>query len=216
MSSKDKILKKVREALKKSNPVPYPQEKDGNNIYPPPADELAVVFAKELGAVGGKFVYCANDLELAEQLEGLSEQKGWRHLYCWEKDLQERLTTQDFRLMRIGKILDKADVGITSCEALVARLGSVLLSSRQASGRTLSVYPPIHIVVASFDDLVYDIQEAFQKVIDKYQSMPSMMCLAAGPSRTADIEKTLVLGAHGPKEIYVFLVDNEEADTNDQ
>jgi len=52
-------------------------------------------------------------------------------------------------------------------------------------------------------------KEALQKVLEKYNgNMPSMISIATGPSRTADIEKTLVTGAHGPKEIFVFLVDD--------
>jgi L-lactate dehydrogenase complex protein LldG len=101
-----------------------------------------------------------------------------------------------------------ADAGLTVCEALVARTGSVLVSSRLASGRSLSVFPPAHIVVAYADQLVPDIEDALALLSDKYgSSIPSMIGLITGPSRTADIEKTLVLGAHGPKEIYVFLVD---------
>jgi L-lactate dehydrogenase complex protein LldG len=55
--------------------------------------------------------------------------------------------------------------------------------------------------------LVYDIKEGLQLIKEKYGNLPSLITLATGPSRTADIEKTLVVGVHGPKEVYVFLVD---------
>ena len=78
----------------------------------------------------------------------------------------------------------------------------------QDSGRTVSVYAPIHICIAYVDQLVYDIKEALQLIREKYQgNIPSMITFATGPSRTADIEKTLVVGVHGPKEVYLFLVD---------
>jgi L-lactate dehydrogenase complex protein LldG len=55
---------------------------------------------------------------------------------------------------------------------------------------------------------VYDIKEGLLQLKDKYAgNIPSLITLATGPSRTADIEKTLVVGVHGPAEVYVFLVE---------
>ncbi len=93
-------------------------------------------------------------------------------------------------------------------EYLIARTGSVVLSSAQQQGRTVSVYAPVHICIAYTDQLVYDIKDGLQLIKEKYQgNIPSMISFATGPSRTADIEKTLVVGVHGPKEVYLFLVD---------
>ena len=101
------------------------------------------------------------------------------------------------------------DAGIMLCEALIARTGSILISSRQASGRQLPVFPEVNIVNASTRHLVMDINEGFAAIRKKYDgNFPSMVNLNTGPSRTADIEKTLVLGAHGPREVYVFLIEN--------
>jgi L-lactate dehydrogenase complex protein LldG len=92
---------------------------------------------------------------------------------------------------------------------LVSRTGSVLISSKQASGRRLLVFPNIHIVVAYSSQLVHDIKDALKFIRKKYNNhLPSMITTISGPSRTADIEKTLVQGAHGPKEIYIFLIDD--------
>jgi L-lactate dehydrogenase complex protein LldG len=83
----------------------------------------------------------------------------------------------------------------------------MVLSSGQQSGRTVSVYAPIHICIAYTDQLVYDIDEALLSLQKEYgEQLPSMITLATGPSRTADIEKTLVVGVHGPKEVFCFLV----------
>ncbi|MCU0431289.1 MAG: LUD domain-containing protein [Cytophagaceae bacterium] len=101
--------------------------------------------------------------------------------------------------------LEEIEVGITSCESLVARTGSMLISSATASGRAISAFAHIHVVVASYSQVVDDIEDALQLVKRKYKRIPSMLSLTTGPSRTADIEKTLVLGAHGPKELYLFL-----------
>jgi L-lactate dehydrogenase complex protein LldG len=59
---------------------------------------------------------------------------------------------------------------------------------------------------------VYDIKDGLEKVKENYkEALPSLLTLATGPSRTADIEKTLVVGVHGPKEVYCFVVDNSAA-----
>jgi L-lactate dehydrogenase complex protein LldG len=83
------------------------------------------------------------------------------------------------------------------------------MSTGQKSGRTVSVYAPVHICIAYTSQVVYDIKDALQAARDKYGAdFPSLLTFATGPSRTADIEKTLVLGAHGPRELYVFLLDD--------
>ena len=102
-----------------------------------------------------------------------------------------------------------AVASITFCEFLVARTGSIVISSKQTSGRRLAVFPSTHIVVAYTSQLVRDVNDALEGVKNKYgDQLPSMITTITGPSRTADIEKTLILGAHGQKELYVFLVDD--------
>jgi L-lactate dehydrogenase complex protein LldG len=104
--------------------------------------------------------------------------------------------------------LADCDVSITGCEWLVARTGTIVMSSAQTSGRTTSVYAPIHICIAFTNQLLYDLKDALQAAKDKYgNNLPSLITFATGPSRTADIEKTLVVGVHGPKEVYLFLVE---------
>ncbi|HRN49208.1 MAG TPA: LUD domain-containing protein [Niabella sp.] len=84
------------------------------------------------------------------------------------------------------------------------------MSAAQASGRNTSVYAPVHICIAFTNQLVYDIKNAIEGMKEKYKTnIPSLITFATGPSRTADIEKTLVVGVHGPKEVYVFLVEEE-------
>ena len=104
--------------------------------------------------------------------------------------------------------LADSDAAVTTCEVLIARTGSIVMSAAGPSGRTVSVYTPIHICIAYTDQLVYDIRDGLQMLKEKYQNhLPSLITFAIGPSRTADIEKTLVVGVHGPKEVYLFLVD---------
>ncbi len=209
-SSKDQVLANIRAALQQHTPVPYTNERGQlQEVIEPPYDEdLAFVFAERLVAANGQLVYCASAAEMAENLKTLIKDKNWRHVYVWEKDLQEFLQRHDIREGRIGKQLDRAEVGLTTCEALIARTGSVLISNRTASGRTLSIFPPVHIVLAHRGQIVYDIDEALDRAAKLTNNkLPSMLSITTGPSRTADIEKTLVQGAHGPKELYILFLD---------
>lgn len=103
--------------------------------------------------------------------------------------------------------LERVDVSFTGCDALIAQTGSVLLTTRSAGGRALSILPPHHVVVAGADQLIADLPSAMRLLKDRYgDDLPSMICFETGPSRTGDIERILVLGAHGPKKLTVILV----------
>jgi L-lactate dehydrogenase complex protein LldG len=103
--------------------------------------------------------------------------------------------------------LENCDAGITECDALIAQTGSVLVTSRSAGGRALSVLPPHHVVLARKDQLIADLPEAFDRLKTKYASnYPSFISLITGPSRTGDIERILVLGAHGPKRLTIVCI----------
>ena len=103
--------------------------------------------------------------------------------------------------------LEKCDAGISACDALVAQTGSVLVTSQSAGGRALSVLPPHHVVLARREQIVPDLTAAFALLKAKYATAyPSLISFITGPSRTGDIERILVLGAHGPKKLTVLCV----------
>jgi L-lactate dehydrogenase complex protein LldG len=206
-SSKENILKKIRKALSHSTPLPFPNSEGNTSVYRAPQQELEVEFAEQFTRLQGRFIFCINQQELAFQLNSLIKKQDWHKVYCLEnsllgpvaEQLADRLVTTD---------LANCDVSITGCENLVARTGSIVMSAALPGGRTTSVYAPIHICIAFTRQLVYDVKDALQMVKDKYgATIPSQITFATGPSRTADIEKTLVVGVHGPKEVYLFLVE---------
>lgn len=206
-TSKEKLLKKIRKALLEKRDNPYPNLEDLPH-YPPTEELLEIVFANEFTAVSGQFVFCEDEVQLIENLLNLADQHKWHKIYCWEPALQDILTRFDFPYFETDKDFEQAEVGITLCEALVARNGSIILSNAGMAGRRLSIYPPVHIVLAYSSQLVTDLKDGFKLIKEKYKNqLPSMITTVTGPSRTADIEKTLVLGAHGPKELFVFLLD---------
>lgn len=114
---------------------------------------------------------------------------------------------REFRWSSEGAPNEASQATITLAEALVAQTGSVLVSAA-CGGRGASVIAPVHIVVASVDQLVADIETALVRAQQRGTvSQNSFLCLITGSSRTADIEKILVMGAHGPRRLLVFLAE---------
>ena len=205
--AKENILKRIRQALITPTPVPFPLSEGNSSVYEPQNQENAVEFAENFARLQGRFLYCSCASEMLDQLTQLVNQQGWAQVFCRERSLLDMIG-ESLRGLLIQEEIAEADVSITTCEALIARTGSILMSSAQESGRTTSVYAPVHICIAWSGQLVYDIRDGLEMISAKYKDkLPSMITLATGPSRTADIEKTLVVGVHGPKDVYVFLID---------
>jgi L-lactate dehydrogenase complex protein LldG len=206
-SSKEKILKKIREALTNPVPLPFPKSEGTNSVFQQQGDDLEVMFAEEFTKLLGKFAFCVSEKDMKLQLTQLIAERKWTNLYCVEENLLKIIDKEaTFSLNK--STLASCDAAITTCKFLVARTGAIVMTSGQQSGRTTSAYAPVHICIAYTDQLVYDTRDALKSIkADGNNNIPSFMTFAAGPSRTADIEKTLVVGVHGPKEVYLFLID---------
>ncbi|MFN9710330.1 MAG: lactate utilization protein C [Bacteroidota bacterium] len=206
-ASKEIILKKIRRALTHKVPLPFPGTEGNNSVFNPPYDDLAVQFAEAFTALEGKFIFCDSEKAAVDQLMGIAAGFQWNKLFCKEPHLIH-LIHQSFPGFSFYNDLSGCDVSVTGCELLVSRTGSVVLSAAQEHGRTSSVYAPVHSCIAYTRQLVHDLKDALAYLKNKYGSqLPSSISFATGPSRTADIEKTLVVGVHGPGQVYVILVD---------
>ncbi|WPQ63976.1 LUD domain-containing protein [Chitinophaga sancti] len=205
--AKENILKRVRNALSQSVPLPFPNSEGNNSVFVKEHEGLEMKFAEEFARLQGKFVFCTSKAELLENLQALAVTREWSDIICQTPSLIKDLQLNQLSGLNKGD-MHSANAAITDCEMLVARTGTIVLSAAQPSGRALSVYTPVHLVIAYTHQLVFDLKDAIARMKEKYQgNLPSSIHFASGPSRTADIEKTLVVGIHGPKEVYVFLVD---------
>lgn len=211
ITPKERILKKVRAGLLNKKPGQQPVVDLESSIYEEMTEPLPEVFAQNFTQAGGKFVFCHNKFDLIDSLIDLKENKKWEHLYCWDNKLKAEFDDIDFEYIGTKQGLETAEVSITSCEALVARTGSIVTSSLKNS-RSLIVVPQTHIVVAWINQIVPDIKDGLKVVSNSYgKNLPSAINFITGPSRTADIEMELVTGVHGPKELYVFLVNEKQS-----
>ena len=208
-TSREKILKKIRDALIEKTEPPYPIIDQESSVYVEMTEPLDVTFAEALVRIAGKFVYCESEDEFIGNLKSFILEKDWGVLFCQDPKLHHLLKMGGIPYEAHSDTILNARIGITRCEYLVARLGTVMVSSRLSPGRRITVYPEIHLVLGYTSQLVPDLKQALTNLKKKYRDdFPSMVSLISGPSRTADIEKTLVMGAHGPKELYVFLIDD--------
>jgi L-lactate dehydrogenase complex protein LldG len=208
-SSKEKILKKIREALSNPVPLPFPRSEGTNSVFSQPKDDLEIIFAEEFTKLLGKFAFCVSEADMKVQLQQLVSEKKWTNIFCKEDILLKIFDDGKFPKLNLSTLTD-CDASITTCKYLIARTGSIVMTSAQQSGRTVSAYAPVHICIAYVNQLVFDTRDALKLLKTEYgNSLPSFITFAAGPSRTADIEKTLVVGVHGPKEVYLFLIDEK-------
>ncbi len=210
-TSREKILKKVRNALIDKKDISGHDVNMLDDVFENNNESNDITFANEFTNVAGKFIFCSNENEFVENLKLAAVKDMWENIFCFNPIIKDILTQAEISFHENEKNIFQAKVGITTCEFLIARTGSVLVSSNQLAGRRLNVFPEIHVIIAFTSQLVYDIKNAFDGIRKKYNDdIPSMMSVITGPSRTADIEKTLVMGAHGPKEVYVFLIENSD------
>lgn len=175
-------------------------------VYHSLRDPLELAFKESLEKVNGSVHLFDTSEELYSGLKSFLKSYSFTDIFCNETEIQNHLKEAEIQFSPYTGIHKNLEIGITGCEFLVAHTGSVMVSSAQKGGRQMFVYPPVHIIIARKNQLVDYLESAYSGIQQKYgKNLPSQITIITGPSRTADIEKTLVMGAHGPKELHVFL-----------
>jgi len=226
MNERENILGRIREALKTKTTRPHPPKDDLELPQPPVAGAVrwlppvgdtfkqwVELFSKNAADLKAEFHLVSSSEEMRQMLVQLRDAEGWKRAACHSGLLPDAICPAlGIPMLKTDKsydvtILEACDVGITECDALIAQTGSVMLTSRRAGGRALSILPPHHVVLARRDQLVPDLPTAFELLKSEYNGdYPSMISFVTGPSRTGDIERILVLGAHGPKKLTILCV----------
>jgi len=194
-----------------------PTAHDARKWLPPVADSFdaqLALFRENAAALKADFCMVGSRDELTKYLVQRRDAEAWNNVAshtgeltnatCKSLALPVCRTDAPYNVTE----LETCDAAITECDALVAQFGSVLVTSRSAGGRALSILPPHHVVLARREQLVRDLPTAFELLKQKYGgNYPSMISFITGPSRTGDIERILVLGAHGPKKLTILFVN---------
>lgn len=228
MNQRNEILGRIKEALRLEahRPIhagvsadharPGATPREWLPLVPNDLEGMVETFAKNCLDLRTQYSRVATSAELVGKLVELRNAEGWKLIASHRAPiLSSILPSVGLPILfmedqpAIAEI-ERADVGITVCDALIAQTGSVLLTSRSAGGRALSVLPPHHVVVARESQLLPDLPAAFGLLQKTYSdNYPSFMTLITGPSRTGDIERILVLGAHGPRILTVVLLPDD-------
>jgi L-lactate dehydrogenase complex protein LldG len=207
-NGREEILAKLRKGRAQRNENEFPDPEWNSSVFPIPAD-LLETFKTELETIFGKVVIENSDAALIQRLKEILAERNVSTVYCLDEDLRTILGS-DINIDFSDEGFKGMQAGITRCEQLIARTGSLVVSSAHESGRRMNVFPPLHLVWAKASQLVPFVEDAIEQVKNRYYgNLPSQISVITGPSRTADIEKTLVLGAHGPRELIVLI--NKEA-----
>lgn len=210
---KEQILSKVRNALMEKPEAMFKDIDRRSETWVPISEEdgTAITFAQNFKDVGGIFIYLESKDEFAECLRQLAPENGWEPIWCTSPTMQALLNHYGIAYTETSEREPKQKlVSLTDCECLVAQTGSVLLSDALSGSRQAYALPDVLLVFATTDQIAGGLKEAFRYVKKHHDNkMPSQLTFVTGPSRTTDIEQTLVIGANGIRQVAVLLVDVE-------
>ena len=215
MTSRDAILQRVHSELSKYPPVAAPPMAE---VWPrtnPTPATMAERFGKELTAVQGEVIRCATTQDARRHLADLISQAGWTSIGAMDRPLVREAAGElpassvnwqmaDWPPPRMAQL----SASIIEPEALLADTGSCVIACPTAQDRLLCYLPPACVVVARTSRLVEHLPAAWASLASRVAdpAMQGEFVIVTGPSRTADIEKILILGVHGPKRLVVILV----------
>lgn len=204
--SRNEILERIAAASTKRLAFVNTTNESAVDIYKPIEPDTVSCFKNELESISGKCYICNNDSDQFFQLKNFLFEQNILSVFCRDAKVIDLLEKNHISVTSNELDFENMQVGITTCDFLIARTGSIIVNSATPSGRQMNVFPPIHVILANATQLLDYPEDAYKATQEKYKNnWPSTIATITGPSRTADIEKTLVLGAHGPKELVVFL-----------
>jgi L-lactate dehydrogenase complex protein LldG len=226
VSAFHKIIANIRGALER--PAAPPPAHYGARETAPPLSAaahrvaLAAQFGGELEAVGGHFFGLVSPPEARDRLAGLISDAGIRSVAlgasvaCDVEMLVQPLTRQNLELIRLGRVKDEAraalrerlancDLGIIEADYAIAATGTFCIIATPERPSSLTILPPINFIVVAADRVLPTLAEVIEAVGPR-NFAAHRVALITGPSRTADIEKMIVIGVHGPKQLYAAVL----------
>lgn len=200
-------MKKVCENWRQA----FPSEKIGDYLFPE--------FEKRASAASAEVFRVKTALEAREIVANMAKFTNAKKVVAVNSPLQqaaginEQLTSMGIALYTeltdITEHAESADIGISTIEFGIAESGSVCMDGYAFETRLVSMLPPLHIVFMNSKDVVLGITEAFEVISKVYDR--GYISFITGPSRTADIERVLTIGVHGPSRFVIVAIDEEVA-----
>ncbi|MEN6557885.1 MAG: LUD domain-containing protein [Thermoguttaceae bacterium] len=215
MSSRDTILQRLRSALSEG---PYVARPPAPEVWPrenPDPATMAERFQSELTAVHGEVIRCATPEDAQARLAQLAAEAGWTSLGVMDRpavhNAVARLPEDAIRTANADwepRTIAGFSASVVEAETLLADTGSCLIACPTPQDRLLCYLPPACVVIARIGQLAEHLPAAWSNISARVADpgVRGEFVLVTGPSRTADIEKILILGVHGPKRLLVLLI----------
>jgi len=181
-------------------------------------NDLTRQFISEVENVNTTVINADSADKLQQSIVNLVKEKGiksfaiWETPYLKELKLKERIKEEGLKVVtaKNKNRLANAGIGITEVDYAIADTGTLVLLKDKDRPRGASLLPPVHLAIVRPNNLVSNIRELFvilKNIINATGDVKSCMTFITGPSRTADIELNLTLGVHGPKELFVLILN---------
>lgn len=222
MPDKARFLEKIRHRTRagRYRPTKAPDSvwtrKDGPREAPG-IDDPPARFLQELEALGGHSIRAASVEEARRYVVSVARERNAKLLVRWDVPELEKLGA-DAALREAGaevvvwrdledfrEVAGRADVGLSTAEWAVAETGSLVLEGGPGKGRSVTLLPPTYVAVVPVERVLGTVTEAIERYA-RNGGLPANVCFHTGPSRSGDIEMSLVVGMHGPGDVHVVLV----------
>jgi L-lactate dehydrogenase complex protein LldG len=210
------ILRAVRENLAQGSsppdPLSVPKSSPPVRIIEGTGGQGVRTFTERLATVGAQCSVVRGEPEAAGALASILSGAGARRVVGSDAPLVQRLLRplcDRFEIVALERLsrddLFACDVGVTTAQWGIAETGTLVLESARERSRLLSLVPPIHVAVLSTRCICESLGDALARVS---QAASHAITFITGPSRTSDIELTLVVGVHGPQTVHVLLLED--------
>ncbi len=215
MTSRDAILNRIRTALANDPPRERPPVPEVWPRLQPSAEEMSARFVQELQAVSGEAFLCRSIDDARRRVAELAQREGWQPIGCLDRplcrDVVAGLPPDHVRYPGPedgARSLADLAVGVIEADTLLADTGSAMIACAKPQERLMCYLPPVCIVAARASQLVEHVPAAWEKLAPRIAdpALRGEFVFITGPSRTADIEKILILGVHGPKRLIVLVI----------
>jgi L-lactate dehydrogenase complex protein LldG len=216
ISYKEKEQSHISQELHTAIPNIVPDEKIYSD-YKTGMEQMLAQFLERQENLHGEVFICESIEQMAQELTNILNDFGPASAKYFKTDLLEQIFALHPEIKNYFDLktdlsinspdFSKYEAGVSGAEYLIARTGSIFLNSQTAGGRRLTVLPPVHIVLAKQSQMVSSLDVVLEKIRQSDTDW-SYATIITGPSRTSDIEKKLVLGAHGPKRLVTFILSS--------
>lgn len=216
-SARDAIFASIRRSLAASRPFDTEHQKHHRSFALPvtpsrpvlPPETLIDNFRASLEFVGTEPRIVGSKSEAAAAVRQVIESRGAKRIAISDSPLVAELIqgVADAEILKNpeASVLFGYDLGITSAQWGIAETGTLVLESERESHRLTSLVPPIHLCILRAASIRQTLGEILELVS---RDLSRTVTFITGASRTSDIELTLAIGVHGPKELHVIVIDD--------